>query len=246
MKKTLAPLMTLALAAGIASIAMTSVAAVKKNDLNKKEVEKILKEAGDTHFVEKMKISQLCSMKMEDASGEDTYFHIYNVSLREGGYRIVIFDNTPKYLGYYNTEFEGADYEEGAILLDSGDSDEDGNTTYYTLPISAKGPADKIRIDGVPTELVKAPGADEKKASGIGKTAGGGVAPPTTDDGTVLEYRDWNITMRGKVITANAIFVSAENGKVTIKDSKLGNNATVPVSALSAEDVEYLKKIMAK
>ncbi len=238
--------MTLTLAAGIAFISLDAVAGTKKNDPNRKEVEKILKEAGDTHYVERMKISALCSMKMEDAAGEDLYYHIYNVSLKKGGYRIVIFDNTPKYLGYYATEYEGVDYEEGSILLDSGDSDEDGNTSYYTLPISEKGPADKIRIDGVQTVLVKGPDADDKKSSGIGKAVGGGVAAPVSASGTVLEYRDWKITLKGKEITANAIFVSLEKGKVTIKDSKLGKNATIPVSALSPEDVEYLKKVMTK
>jgi hypothetical protein len=224
---------------------LNAAAGTKKNDPNKKEVEKILKEAGDTHYVEKMKISSLCSLKFEDASGEDDFYHIYNASMKAGGYRIVIFNNEPKYLGYYETEYEGADYEEGAVLLDSGDSDEDGNTTYYNLPIPNKGPADKVRIDGVPTAFVKAPGADSKKESGLGKAAGGGATAAVVDE-NAPQYRDWKITIQGKERVYNAIFVSAEKGKVTIKDSKRGKNATVPVSALSSEDVEYLKKIMAK
>ena len=223
---------------------LNAAAGTKKNDPNKKEVEAILKEAGDAHYVEKMKINDLCSLKFEDASGEDDYYHIYNASLKKGGYRIIIFNNEPKYLGYYKTEYEGADYEEGAILLDSGDSDEDGNTTYYNLPIPGKGPADKVRIDGVPTAFVKAPGADTKKETGLGKAAAGAGAAVVDDNSP--KYRDWKITIQGKERIYNAVFISAGKGKVTIKDSKRGKEATIPVSALSADDVAYLKDIMAK
>ncbi len=225
---------------------LSATAGTKKNDPDKKEVEKIVKELGDTHYVERMKINSLCSLKFEDSSGEDDFYHIYSASLKEGGYRIIVFDNKPQYLGYYATEFEGVDYEEGAILLDSGESDEDGNINYFSLPIPDKGPAAKVRIDGIPTVFVKAPGADEKAASsGIGKVAAGTGGEAIVDDNSP-QYRDWKITLQGKERTFNAIYISVAKGKVTIKDSKRGKTATVPVSALSAEDVEYLKKITAK
>lgn len=226
-------------------IPLNATAGTKKNEPNKKEVEKILKEIGEEHYVEKMKINSLCSLDFEDASGEDDFYHIYNAYMKEGGYRILIFNNIPKYLGFYTTEYEGTDYEEGAILLDSGDSDDEGNTTYYNLPIPNKGPADKVRIDGVLTEFVKAPSDEDKKAAAIAAAAEAGSTLPGVTENT-LQYRDWKITLQGKERTFNAIYVSMEKGKVTIKDSKMGRNATVPVSTLSAEDVEYLKEVTAK
>lgn len=247
MKKTFTTLMALAL---VASMASTVIAGVKKNDPDKKEVEKILKETGETHYVEKMKVSQLCSMKVEDASGEDTYFHVYNVTLRKGGYRIVIFDNTPNYLGYYATEYEAADYEEGAILLDSGDSDEDGNTTYYTVPLPSKGPATKVRIDGVPTSFVKNPKLEAK----AGATAADGSTPALATGSTEMaaaeqeaaQYREWKITMKGKTIPVRAKFISYDARKktVTIKNEKGGVEKAFPASIFSDEDKEYLKTVI--
>ena len=69
MKKTLTTL----LSATVIVLAMSSVeslAGTKKNDPNKKEVEKLLKEIGGEHYVERMKISSLCSMKFDGADGE--------------------------------------------------------------------------------------------------------------------------------------------------------------------------------
>lgn len=241
MKKTLTILMSTTIILGMASSALAG--GEKKNPpRNSKEVEKFLKEAGGEHFPERMKISNKMSIDVED-----TYFHVFSGSLKKGGYHIIIFNNVPEYLGYYASEYEPSDYEEGTVFLDSGDSDEDGNPTYYTVPIGEKGPADKIRIDGIPTKFVKAPGADEKKAvSGIGKVAEGGTAAMETAEEDAIQYRDWKITIQGKERTYNAIFVSVEKGKVSIKDSKRGKIATLPVSALSSEDVEYLKEITAK
>ncbi len=239
--------MTLFTATAVSMLSFTAVntsAKVKKNDPDKKEVEKILKEIGGEHYVDKMKVSSLCSMEMEN-NGEEIYYHIYNVSLREGGYRIVIFDNTPNYLGFYPTDFEPTDYEEGAVLLDSGDSDEEGNTSYFNLPIPAKGPSDKVRIDGVPKTFVKNPKLEKKAGTLTTDSTGALVVPKVkTASGVEIDYRDWKITIQGKERVYNAIFVAKDgSSKITIKDSKRGATATIPVSALSADDVEYLKGI---
>ncbi len=246
MKKLLSAMMCATIAAAIFT-PRNSEAATKKNDPDKREVEALLKEIGDEHYVERMKISNLCAMKFEAPDGEDDYYHIYNASLKDGSYRVIIFNNKPEYLGFYATSYEGADYEEGAILLDSGESDEDGNTSYFNLPIPDKGPTAKIVIDGIPVSFVKNPkleGGDEKVAA-----AGGGIpAVPkeTSANGEVIDYRDWTISMKGKEISVNAKFVKIEAGKVTIKNAKNGKEATIPGSALSDEDKEYVKRITAK
>lgn len=245
MKKTLITLICATIAT-TAFMPLNSTAGTKKNDLNKKEVEKLLKEIGGEHYVERMKISNLCAMKFEAPDGEDDYYHIYNASMKEGGYRIIIFNNKPDYLGFYATEFEGSDYEEGAILLDSGESDEDGNTDYYNLPIPDKGPAAKVRIDGTPVSFVKNP---QLEAVATATTGGGGIPVVPKDKsatGIVIDYRDWTITMKGKTFTVNAKFEKIDAGKVYIKNAKNGKVAPVPGSALSEEDREYVKSITAK
>lgn len=246
MKKTLTVLLCTTIAT-TAFMPLNSKAGTKKNDLNKKEVEAVLKEVGGDHYVERMKVSNLCAMKFEAPDGEDDYYHIYNATMKAGGYRIIIFNNKPEYLGYYATDFEGSDYEEGAILLDSGESDEDGNTDYFTLPIPDKGPAAKVRIDGTPVSFVKNPKLEATKTAG---TTGGGGIPVVPKEkaasGEVIDYRDWTVTMKGKQITVNAKFEKIEGGKVYIKNAKNGKVAPVPGSALSDEDKEYVKRITAK
>jgi len=232
-----------ALIAVAVGMSTASTLAVKKNDPDKREVEKILKEIGGDHYVEKMKVYELCSMKLEDADGEDVYYHIYNISLRKGGYRIVIFDNTPKYLGFYPTQYEATDYEEGAVLLDSGDSDADGNTSYFNLPIPVKGPSDKIRIDGVPASFVKNPKLEEEKKDAAGGNTALAVPKEKSSTGVEIDYRDWKIMLKGKERTYNAIFVEKDGNRIKIKDSKRGKTAAVPISALSLDDREYLKSL---
>lgn len=242
MKKTLITL----LCATVVMVGTTTIAGTKKNDPNKKEVEALLKGIGGDHYVEKMKISDLCSLKFEDASGEDDYYHIYNVTMKGSGYRILVYNNKPEYLGFYATEYEGADYEEGAILLDSGESDEDGNSNYFNLPIPDKGPAAKVRIDGTPVSFVKNPQLEATET--VAKSGGGIPVVPkeTSASGEVIDYRDWTITMKGKQITVNAKFEKVESGKVFIKNSKNGKVAGVPGSAISDEDKEYVKRITSK
>jgi hypothetical protein len=238
-------LFTLVAVTVLSLTAVNANAGTKKNDPNKKEVEQILKEIGGDHYVEKMKINSLCSMKLEDAAGEDLYYHIFNISLKKGGYRVAIFDNTPNYLGFYATEYEAADYEEGAILLDSGDSDEDGNTSYFNLPLKASGPVNKTRIDGVPTAFVKNPKLEGGAKAAATTGGSGAIAVPKakSSSGATIDYRDWKITIQGKERTYNAIFVQKTGSKIQIKDSKRGKTATIPISALSKADQTYLKEL---
>jgi phosphoribosylformylglycinamidine (FGAM) synthase PurS component len=238
--------MTLLTVTLLSFTSINAQAKTKKNDPDKKTVEKILKEVGGEHYVDKMRINQVCSMEMENAAGEEVYYHVYNISLREGGYRIAFFDNTPNYLGFYKSEFEATDYEEGAILLDSGDSDEEGNTSFFTLPVGIAGPASKVRIDGVPTPLVKNPKLDPKANGETGENGGGPIAvpQPKSASGKDIEYRDWKITIQGKERDYNAIFVEKSGAtSIKIKDSKRGMTATVPISSLSRDDQAYLKEI---
>ena len=232
----------------IAAMGMLTAEAAKKNDPDKKEVLKLMEEIGDVHFEERMKVNDLCSLKFEDASGEDSFYHIYVGTLKKGGYHVIVYNNVPEYLGFYKVEYEPSDYEEGTILLDSGDSDEDGNTSYFNLPIPDNFKGATVRIDGVPTKFVKNPQLEEKAAgSALAKTGGIPVVPKETSaSGEVIDYRDWKITMNGKEITVNAIFVKVDKGKVTIKNSKNGREAQIPGSALSDEDKEYVRRITAK
>ena len=233
-------------AAILGSIATTVTAKTKKNDVDKKEVEKILKEVGGEHYVEGMKVRNLCTLEFEDeAADESVYYHFYVAALRKGGYHLVVFDNKPEYLGYYLTNYEPSEYNETEVMLDSGESDEDGNTTWYTIPFTMKGPADKIRIDGTPVTFAKNPKRVEEAKEGAegGTTALVIPEKQKSASGEVIDYRDWTITMGGQERTVNAIFEKIEGGKVYIKSSKNGAVAGVPGSSLSQEDQEYIRRI---
>ncbi|WP_372795825.1 SHD1 domain-containing protein [Pontiella sp.] len=240
-------LLTTLICTTIAATGMLSAQAAKKNDPDKKEVEKLLKEIGGEHYVERMKIRDFCSMRYEMPDGEDGYWHVLSGQLKEGGYHVIIYNNVPEYLGFYKVDFEPEEYEEGKIMLNSGDADEDGNAYYFDLPIPSKGPAQTVRIDGVPSKFVKNPRL-EKKEGGGPALAGGIPAVPKekSASGEVIDYRDWTINMGGKAVTVNAIFVKVERGKVTIKNAKNGREAEIPGSALSDEDKEYVRRITTK
>jgi len=66
----------------------------------------------------------------------DTYYNAFCGVLKDGTYHVIIYDNNLNYLGFYKTEFEPVDYEEGAILLNGADGGD-----YYKIPIPASGPA---------------------------------------------------------------------------------------------------------
>ena len=245
MKKTLAAIICATIATSV-FLPQNSMARIKKNDPDKKEVEALLKEIGEKHYVERMKIKSFCTLEFEDASGEDNYFHIFKATMKGGGYRIIVYNNVPEYLGFYPSEFEPAEYEKDRIGLDSGESDADGNTEYHWLPLTIKGPAAKIRIASTPVSFVKNPKLEVAK-SAAATTGGIPVVPKEKSvSGEVIDYRDWKITMKGREITVNAKFEKVEGGKVYIKNAKNGKVAGVPGSALSADDQEYVKRITAK
>lgn len=240
MRKTLTAL----ICTTIAATGLMQAEAAKKNDPNKKEVLELLKEIGEPHYEERMKVYSVCSLEFEGKDGEDDYYHVYSGSLKKGGYHIIVYNNVPEYLGYYLVDFEATDYEEGAVLLDSGDG-----SSYFTLPIPPSGPAETVRIDGIPTKFVKNPKLEEKKDGSVIAADGGIPALPkkeTSASGEVIDYRDWTITIKGRTLTVNALFVKIEKGQVTLKSSKNGRETTVPGSALSDEDKEYVRRITAK
>ena len=216
-----------ALALGIASLAK----AEKKNPpKNSKIVLEMLAEAGPEHMPEKMKPSKLGSIKMGD-----TYYHVFTAEPKDMDFRIIIFDNHDKYLGYYESEFEAVDYETGAILLDPGDSDFDfgSGSEYFRIKLGEKGISDRVNLeDGSMLTLVK---PAEKSAAPVAMTT-------TTGESIVPEYRTWNITRKGTLITVRAIFVRMEPGKIIIRDEKRGRETPILLNELSKEDQAYVKQ----
>lgn len=240
MKKTLVTIICATIAT-TALLPLNSMARTKKNEVDKKEVEALLKEIGEDHYVERMKIREICSMKFENPeTGEDDYYHIFNVSLKKGGYRIIIYNNVPEYLGFYPSDWEGIDYEEGLILLDSG------GDAPFKLPVPAKGPAKKIQIDGNPITFVPNPKLEGDNKPIVAEVSIPVVPKEVSASGEEIDYRDWKITIQGNERTINAKFEKVEGGKIYIKSSKNGKVAAIPGSALSAEDQEYVKRITAK
>ncbi|MBT8042249.1 MAG: hypothetical protein HKP10_02500 [Kiritimatiellales bacterium] len=205
--------------------------AAKKNE--PKDPEEILEATGGKHFVEKMKVDDVGSVKVKDRkTDEESYYHVYSSYVNDK-YRLIIFDNTPRYLGYYETNHEPIDYEEGAVLL--GDSESPFKIRFRSI----KEPPAQVSIDGVSSPFVK----NEKAAEAAKQEAAAAAAAEEADKPIKPEYRDWQITMRGQTSTHNAIFVQKLGSKVKIKESKRGKTATVPISSLSKADQDYLKKL---
>jgi len=221
---------TVAFSLGIVS--NTLAADVKKNAPSKSTVEKTLKEIGGEHFPEKMKISELGSIETDT-----TYYHIFVGTLKNGGYHYIFYDNTPTYLGYYEISYEPYDYGEGEIYL-SLTSD-----SRITVPITDAGPTDKLRLGstGETVTFVKAPVIEkpEVEETTTKRSIGG---PQKAKKAT--DYRPWTITMSGKAIEVEAIFVEMKDGQVTLKSAKNGQLATVPLKAFSNADKAYLKDIL--
>jgi len=232
MNKTLLTTLSMTIAISMAS---TTWAKVKKNGpRNNSAVEKALEEASEGHFPEKIKINEIGSVE----SG-NTFYHTYCGTVKKEPYRILIFDNTPTYLGYYPTELEPTDYEEGAVVLDTGDGE-----TYVYLPIPESGPGNKVQLgEGMSAiKFVKNKNLEVKKEASSGTKA---IAVPKekSKNGTVIDYREWTISMKGKKIPFRAIFVKREGSTVFLKDEKRGITKDFPVSKLSMEDKKYIQKL---
>ncbi len=222
-------------------VAMASVLPAKaesKKQPAKADVEKALKTVGGDHNPEKMKLNKVGAVPVAD-----TFYHVWYGSMDEN-FRVLIFDNKPSYLGYYVVEFEPVDMEEGAVLLDSGDSDEEGNTSYFTLRIGDQGPLPKVNIDGTPTPFVPVPKKEEEKTVADGGTGSSETnAAPASAGSIDPEYRDWTVTVRGQTQTFRAIYVKSVGNKVSLKEEKRGLTQEFPADIFSDADKEYLKQV---
>lgn len=227
MKKQLNIIMTGLLLAGLAT---TAAELEDKNEpKNRNAVADTLEALGEEHFPEKMKIREIGSIKMEK-----TYYHIYCGTLKKGGYRVIIFNNKPEYLGYYYlAEYEPSGYEdggkkEGAVLIDLGNGNEE------KIRIKQDGPTDQATIDGVKSYFVKAP---EKKVKAFEKPKEEGAEGELKPD-----FREWTITRGSQKLTVRAIYLSQTFGKVKLRAEASGRENDFAISSLSKEDREYIEQ----
>lgn len=214
---------------------MEAGASEKKHMPSTKEVENILKEIGGEHYVDRMKIYKIGSFETKDS-----YIHAFNAVLKNSGFRIIFMDNNGNYIGYYASPIEPINYDNHAVLLDSGGSDAAGNPIYESLPVGEDGLADKVRIAGTPISLVRAQAKEEKPATAENATP---VIAPEEAASQGPEYREWTITRGGKTFTVRAVFEKEAAGHVYIKSEV--NGVTVPVSLyeLSNQDKDYVKQL---
>ncbi len=231
MKKRLGIIMVGVLLAGIATITYAKTEREKKNEpKNRNAVLDALKAAGEKHFPEKMKVRDIGSIKMET-----TYYHVYSGTLKEGGYRAIVFNNKPEYLGFYFiAEYEPSGYEdggskEGYILIDLENGGDEER-----IRIKQDGPADQATIDGVKSYFVKAP---EKKVKAFEKPEGEG-----SGDSLEPVFRNWTITKGVEKLKVRAIYVSQTFGTVTLRSEAAGRENSFPISSISKEDKEYIKQ----
>jgi hypothetical protein len=225
-RTTLRKTLTVAL---VLAVAATTWGA-KKNEPD--EPEEILKTVGGKHYIEDMDINSVGSMEVEnEETEEESYFHIYS-SYADERYRVIIFDNTPEYLGYYETNFEPAGYEEGVVLLDAGDGE-----SYFRIPLDYKGPKDSVMIDGLPSAFVKNEKLEQKRAVEAAKAAQSG-----SQEELQPEYREFVLIKGGNKIPVEAIYIKQAGNKVTLKRKKDGKRNDFPLNMLSKEDQEYVKQ----
>ena len=223
MKRTLNIMIVGIVLAGIA-ISAEAKREKKNEPKDKRFVIEILEGLGEEHFPKGMKVRELGSLKTET-----TYYHIYSAALKGGyEYRVIVFDNTPEYIGYYTSTYEPSGYEDGKVLLDL----EDG--TYADIEFSDKGPQDTTRVNGISTKFMKAPEKTKEKFVPKGKERADGVNEP--------EYRIWKITLKGKEGKVRAIYLSQDFGNVTLRAEASGTKKAFPISSISKEDKEYIKQ----
>ncbi|MDZ8117662.1 hypothetical protein [Pontiella agarivorans] len=218
-------------------IIVRSAEAVRKNPPDEKEVEEILIELGDDHWVKDMDVDEFASSRIEDpVTEEDTYLHIYTsyVDASEK-YRIILFDNEQRYLGYYRSRFEPVDYEENAVLVDA----EDGST-YFRLPLSTEGFPSRVRTGLSITTFIE----NEHIEPDPGPETHDEQQPVQESDPDEPQYRDWTVNIRDREITFNAVFVRRDGDKIVLKESKQGKVNGIPGQLFSEKDQEYLKDIL--
>lgn len=195
-----------------------SYAEYKNAPKNDRAVEEALKEAGGNHYSENFKFDDIGTIKHND-----TFYHAYVGYNKDGTYRIILFNNIPKYLGYYSSEYEPIDYEESAVLLDDG---ADGN---FFVRIGKDGPLENILIDGVKTPFV----INEKsniKESDVKMVQ---ISKP------IIGYRTW--VLKGKPY--ECIFVKKTGSKIFLKEKSRGKTLPFSERDLSEKDKEYLKSL---
>jgi len=236
MKKTVGIMMLAALVSGMAT--HVNAKQERENQPRGKAVLAKLKELGEPHYIERMKVREMCTLETGD-----TYIHVYTGVLKKMGYHVIFYDNHDHYLGFYYTEYEPTDYEEAAILLDSGDGE-----NFYEIPIGSKGPPDTIRIDGMPVKFVKSDWYTAKLEGGTGtETATTDKAATATseakeDDTLKPEFRTWTITFKGKPVKARAIFIKQEKNQVFLKLEANGKEKAFSLYSLSKKDQAYIKQ----
>lgn len=196
--------------------------AEKKNPpKNDDFIETALTQAGKDHYPEDFKFDEIGTIKHED-----TYYHAFVGYLKTGNYRVLLFNNTPTYLGFYTVEYEPVDYEESAVLLD------DGADGYFNLRIGKDGPLESVLVDGLKTTFVKNEQAIVENQNMEDEM------PKIT-----IAYRDWTFNVKGQTRSARAIFVKKVGSKVFLKDEKRGITKDFPFGMLSKQDVDYLRSI---
>jgi hypothetical protein len=257
MRRTLTYILSLAIIIGFAE---KSLAAAKKRDLDKREVTSDLRKFGGDHYFEDMKIRELGGIETDIDEEEDdgairAYYWIYFCELPDNaGYRVIIYDNEPRYLGYYEVTLVPLELGEESIVFDQGDSDMGsdpvtGETDRWSVKIPASGPPKRITM-GVPIEFNAAPTIEEiqekdKAARAAAAEEASSSARPSAKKKITPEYRSWTIKYGNKMITVeSAIFVEYKGGMVTIKDAKTQRTVSRPLRDFSEEDQKYLRQLV--
>ena len=239
MKKSLSMIAVLALVTGLTTDVLAK--RERKEQPNSRAAKEAVEALGEEHYPEKIKIKRISSIEV----GE-TYYHVYEGKLNKLGYHIIVFDNYNNYLGFYKSDYAPTNEEvEGAIVLDSGDVDDDGNPKFFLIPISLKkGLPENVSIGGIPSKLVKAPLPEGAKTGppSTGEDPAATNGSEVEDTGPIPEYRDWIILHKGKKLSAHAIFVKFSAGKVYLKLEANGAEKGFNLNMLSREDQAYVKQ----
>ncbi len=243
----------------IACFVTSSPASPKKRDPDKRDVDSILKKIGDKHYFEDMKVRDIGMIKTDidedqDAGGIKAYYWVYSTPLPEdAGYRLIIFDNEPRYLGYYDVLMSPMECNGKYIVLDQGDFDQGadpvtGETDRWSVEVPVNGPRKRITAPGPngPAEFVAAPTIEEvKEQKKEERQEAAEQAGSSSSQKMVPEYRSWHIKIGDKVIKVeSAIFIEYKGGEVTIKDAKTGRTVTKPIRDFSDEDQKYVKQLI--
>lgn len=62
--------------------------------------------------------------------------------------------------------------------------------------------------------------------------------------GVVIEYRNWEIDLEGRKVTVKAVLEKVDTGKVFLRDFDSGRVAGFRGKSLSAEDKDYVKRVL--